>query len=42
MKEFKLDEGEAFRRIRKKSMDSRRSMREMAEAIILTHEIGSR
>jgi signal transduction protein with GAF and PtsI domain len=42
MKEFKLDEGEAFRRIRKKSMDSRRSMREMAEAIILAHEIGSR
>jgi signal transduction protein with GAF and PtsI domain len=41
MKEFKLDEGEAFRRIRKKSMDTRRSMREVAEAIILAHEIGS-
>jgi signal transduction protein with GAF and PtsI domain len=41
MKEFKLDEAEAFGRIRKKSMDSRRSMREVAEAIILAHEIGS-
>jgi signal transduction protein with GAF and PtsI domain len=40
MKEFKLDEDEAFGRIRKKSMDSRRSMREVAEAIILAHEIG--
>ena len=41
MKEFKLDEQEAFGRIRKKSMDTRRSMREVAEAIILAHEIGS-
>jgi signal transduction protein with GAF and PtsI domain len=41
MKELKLDEGEAFRRIRKKSMDNRRSMREVAEAIILAHEMGS-
>jgi signal transduction protein with GAF and PtsI domain len=41
MKEFKLDETEAFGRIRKKSMDSRRSMREVAEAIILAQEIGS-
>ena len=41
MKEFKLDEAEAFRRIRKKSMDTRRSMREVAEAIILAHEIGT-
>jgi len=41
MKEFKLDEAEAFGRIRKKSMDTRRSMREVAEAIILAHEIGS-
>ena len=41
MKESKLDEAEAFRRIRKKSMDNRRSMREVAEAIILAHEIGS-
>ena len=41
MREFNLDEEEAFRRIRKKSMDTRRSMREVAEAIILAHEIGS-
>jgi signal transduction protein with GAF and PtsI domain len=41
MKEFTLDEAEAFGRIRKKSMDIRRSMREVAEAIILAHEIGS-
>ncbi|MEJ2066925.1 MAG: GAF and ANTAR domain-containing protein [Deltaproteobacteria bacterium] len=41
MKESKLDEAEAFGRMRKKSMDSRRSMREVAEAIILAHEIGT-
>jgi AmiR/NasT family two-component response regulator len=41
MKELKLDEEEAFGRIRKKSMDSRRSMRDVAEAIILAHEIGT-
>jgi signal transduction protein with GAF and PtsI domain len=41
MKELKLDEEEAFARIRKKSMDTRRSMREVAEAIILAHEIGT-
>jgi signal transduction protein with GAF and PtsI domain len=41
MKELTLDEAEAFGRIRKKSMDTRRSMREVAEAIILAHEIGS-
>jgi signal transduction protein with GAF and PtsI domain len=41
MKESKLGEAEAFGRIRKKSMDNRRSMREVAEAIILAHEIGS-
>jgi len=40
MKEFGLQEEEAFQRIRKKSMDSRRSMREIAEAILLTQEIG--
>jgi len=32
-------EDEAFSRIRKKSMDSRRSMRDIAEAIILAHEM---
>ncbi len=41
MKELSLDEAEAFGRMRKKSMDTRRSMREVAEAIILAHEIGS-
>jgi signal transduction protein with GAF and PtsI domain len=41
MKELKLDEEEAFARIRKKSMDTRRSMREVAEAIILAHEMGT-
>lgn len=34
-----LDEESAFRKIRRKSMDSRKSMREIAEAIILAHEI---
>jgi signal transduction protein with GAF and PtsI domain len=39
MKENGLLEDEAFGRIRKKSMDSRRSMRDIAEAIILAYEI---
>jgi signal transduction protein with GAF and PtsI domain len=39
MKENGLLEEEAFHRIRKKSMDSRRSMREIAEAIILAYEM---
>lgn len=34
-----LTEEEAFRKIRRKSMDSRRSMREIAEAIILAREL---
>jgi two-component system, response regulator PdtaR len=34
-----MSESEAFRRIRKTSMDSRKSMREVAEAILLTHDI---
>jgi two-component system, response regulator PdtaR len=34
-----LKESEAFHRIRKTSMDSRKSMREVAEAILLTHEM---
>ncbi|MGH2561330.1 MAG: ANTAR domain-containing response regulator [Thermomicrobiales bacterium] len=34
-----LRESEAFHRIRKTSMDSRKSMREVAEAILLTHEM---
>ena len=35
MKEQKLSEDEAFRKIQKQSMDLRKSMREIAEAIIL-------
>jgi response regulator NasT len=34
-----LHESEAFHRIRKTSMDSRKSMREVAEAILLTHDM---
>ena len=34
-----LKEAEAFRRIQKLSMNSRKSMREVAEAILLTHGI---
>jgi len=40
MAQYQLDEPEAFRRIQRQSMQSRRSMREIAEAILLTHEIG--
>jgi two-component system, response regulator PdtaR len=34
-----LRESEAFHRIRKTSMDARKTMREVAEAILLTHEM---
>jgi response regulator NasT len=34
-----LTEAEAFRRIQKKSMDSRKSMKEVAEAIILARQM---
>jgi AmiR/NasT family two-component response regulator len=34
-----LRESEAFHRIRKASMDARKSMREVAEAILLTHDM---
>lgn len=34
-----LRESEAFHRIRKTSMDARKSMKEVAEAILLTHEM---
>lgn len=34
-----LKEAEAFYRIRKASMDTRKSMREIAEAILLTHQL---
>ena len=39
MKEQNLTEEEAFRRLQKKSMDLRKSMREIAEAIILATQI---
>ncbi len=39
MKEQHLTEEEAFRRLQKKSMDLRKSMREIAEAIILANKI---
>ncbi len=35
-----LSEAEAFRRIQKMSMNTRKPMREIAQAIILTHEAG--
>jgi response regulator NasT len=34
-----LTEAEAFRKIQKMSMNSRKSMREIAEAILLTHQV---
>lgn len=39
MKETGMGEDEAYRTIHRKSMDMRRSMREIAEAIILTSEM---
>ena len=39
MKEHRLTEEEAFRRLQKKSMDLRKSMREIAEAVILAHQV---
>ncbi|KPK91531.1 MAG: histidine kinase [Deltaproteobacteria bacterium SM23_61] len=41
MKEHRLNEEEAFRRLQKKSMDLRKSMREIAEAVILAQQIKS-
>ena len=35
-----LNEAEAFRRIQKMSMNNRKSMRTVAEAIILAHQVG--
>jgi two-component system, response regulator PdtaR len=37
-----LSEAEAFNRMRRTSMDSRKSMRDVAEAILLTHQVESR
>lgn len=42
MEVYGLKESEAFHRIRKTSMDARKSMREVAEAILLTHEMDMR
>jgi two-component system, response regulator PdtaR len=39
IKQFGLSEADAFRRIQKRSMDSRKSMREIAEAILLSAEM---
>jgi len=41
MKEQRLSEEEAFRRLQKKSMDLRKSMREIAEVVILANQIQS-
>jgi signal transduction protein with GAF and PtsI domain len=41
MKEQKIGEEEAFRKIQKFAMDNRKSMLEVAEAIILSHEMKS-
>jgi response regulator NasT len=35
-----LSEADAFRRIQKTSMDQRKPMKEVAEAIVLAHEAG--
>jgi signal transduction protein with GAF and PtsI domain len=40
MKSHGLDEDDAFKRIRKTSMDTRKTMREVAEAILLTDRMG--
>ena len=39
MDKYKMDEADAFRRIQQQSMNQRRSMKEIAEAIIIAHEI---
>jgi len=41
MKNHDLNEEEAFKRIRRTSMNSRKSMREVAEAILLTEKLGN-
>ena len=41
MDKYKLTEQEAFRRIQKLSMNNRKSMREVAEAILLTEELNT-
>ena len=39
MKNYKIDEDEAYNRMRKYSMDKRKSMREVAEAFIMVEEL---
>ncbi|MCK4533464.1 ANTAR domain-containing protein, partial [bacterium] len=39
MKKNDLSEEESFRRLQRKSMDNRKSMKEIAEAIIISHQI---
>jgi response regulator NasT len=39
MDQYKLSEADAFRRIQQQSMNQRRSMKEISEAIIIAHEI---
>jgi two-component system, response regulator PdtaR len=41
MKHYGLTEDEAFKRIRRASMDSRKTMRQIAEAILLTEKMGA-
>jgi two-component system, response regulator PdtaR len=36
-----LSESDAFNRMRKTSMDHRKSLRDVAEAILLTHDVES-
>lgn len=42
MRELSLDEDEAYRKIHKKSMDTRKTMKEVAEALILAFDIQKR
>jgi response regulator NasT len=39
MEEQKMPEEEAFKKIQKFAMDNRKSVREIADAIILSHEM---
>jgi AmiR/NasT family two-component response regulator len=39
MDKLNMSEAEAFRRIQQQSMNQRKSMKEIAEAIIIAHEI---
>ncbi len=40
MKELGVSEDEAYKKIHKKSMDLRKTMKEIADAIILSSELG--